>query len=379
MTFHVDAETMAPPSQTRSPAKGVSEGRWGKLEYFEVLLEPPTSHLWASLYSGKSIWAFGDRTRDEVITLLKTLKISPELVALVESEGKWQQQASGLELELTDSIVELTKAEDRTVLADWFFTHNREFFSRLIINIEGRDFSAFDGKVSAETLELLKGLTFPRGKVLSIMDRAYIIRKLGSNEVEKENFLRALFSTRSLIVRLAVDETTDLKPLIEYWSRGGINPGVESILEQAAQSKGVDRIDIVHLLPPLPRRYLFGFTNLRDVGPNSTPDCFWTSVQFFKRNASPRMLDSLQLYHYLNSDFDEASGPLEFGDIVCMFDRETEEFLHSYVHISDDIVFTKNGASFARPFTLGLKSDMLSVYLDETAYLIKAYRRKAGT
>lgn len=286
---------------------------------------------------------------------------------------------TGLELQLSDSIIAATKPEDRRILASWFFTHNREFFSRLIINLEGRDFSAFEGKVSEQTLDLIKSLTFQRGKVLSIMDRAYIIRKLGTNEAEKVKFLRALSSTRSLIVRLAIDESTNLAPIVEYWSGGGMNPGVKSILEQVNLTRGVDRIDIVHLLPPLPRRYLFGFTNLRDVGPKNTPDCFWTSVQFFKRNASPRMLDDIQLHHYLDYDFEEASGDLQFGDIVCMFDKTTRDFIHSYVQISDDIVFTKNGASYARPYILGLKSDMLSVYRDETEYLIKAYRRKAGT
>jgi len=377
-TFPIAAETSTGIAQSHASAAGVSEGRWGRLEYFEVLLEPPTSHLWANLYSDRSIWAFGERTPDEAIEHLKSLKISPEVIELVKTEGKWQTHATGLELQLSDAIIEATRPEDRKTLSAWFFTHDREFFNRLIVNLEGRDFSAFEGKVSAKTLELIKSLTFERGKVLSIMDRAYVIRKLGTDEAEKVKFLRALFSTRSLVVRLAIDESTDLEPIVDYWSRGGINPGVKSILEQVKLTEGVDRIDIVHLLPPLPRRYLFGFTNLLDVGPKNTPDCFWTSIQFFKRNASPRMLDPLQLNHYINFDFEEASGDLQFGDIVCMFDKTTQEFIHSYVQISDDIVFTKNGASYARPYVLGLKSDMLSVYLDETEYLIKAYRRKAG-
>jgi len=369
------AETAA--DKTHPIGGGVSEGRWGRLEYFEVLLEPPSTHLWANLYSDRSVWVFGDRTPDDVLEILKSLNISPELIELVRSEGKWQSLSTGLELQLSDSMIEATRAEDRRAISAWFFTHEREFYSKLIVNLEGHDFSAFEGKISAETLELFKGLTFERGKVLSIMDRAYVIRKLGTNQAEKEKFLLALFSTRSLVVRLAIDEKTDLTPIVEYWSRGGTNPGLRSVLEQVKIIEGVNRIDIVHLLPPLPRRYLFGFTNLRDVGPKSTPDCFWSSIQFFARNASPRMLDDLQIHHYLDSDFEEVSGELLFGDIVCMFDRTTQEFIHSYVHISDDIVFTKNGASYVRPYVLGLKSDMLSVYLDETEYLVKAYRKKA--
>jgi len=375
----IAAQTSVVAPREQSGKGGVSEGRWGRLEYFEVLLEPPTSHLWANLYSDQSIWAFGKRTQDEAFELLNTLKISPEVIDLVKSEGKWQTHATGLELQLSDTIIEAAKPEDRRKLAAWFFSDNREFFSKLIVNLEGRDFSAFEGRVSEETLELIKRISFERGKVLSLMDRAYVIRKLGSDEAEKVKFLRALFSTRSLIVRLAIDQTTDLTPIVEYWSRGGMNPGIASLLEQVKLTKGVNRIDIVHLLPPLPRRYLFGFTNLRDVGPITTPDCFWASIQFFNRNSSPRMLDDLNLNHYLNVDFEEATGDPQLGDIVCMFDRKTDEFIHSYVHISDDIVFTKNGASYARPYILGLKSDMLSVYLDETEYLIKNYRRRAGT
>jgi hypothetical protein len=209
------------------------------------------------------------------------------------------------------------------------------------------------------------------------MDRACILRKLGNDTAEKERFLRSIFSTRGLIARLVMDETVDLEAMIRYWSCDGLNTGFESILRGAKATEGINKVDLVQILPPVPRRYLNGFTNLRDVSPNNTPDCFWTSVQFFRRQVSPRLLDPVRLMHHLEGDFQRIeTEELRFGDLVCLFDAEDGEFVHSYVHVAGEIVFSKNGASFARPHVQTLKSDMLSVYLDESRYRFEVYRRK---
>src|SRR5690606_33603769 len=180
------------------------------------------------------------------------------------------------------------------------------------------------------------------------------------------------------IGRLAIEETPDRAALANYWAQGGRTSRVESMIKGVQNTVGVDKLDIVHLLPPLPRRYLYAFSNLSDIGINNTPDCFWASVHFFKRNTSPRVLDLLSLDHYLTADFTEVEDELRFGDLVCLIRPEDDSFLHSYVHIADEIVFTKNGASYVHPFILTLKSDMMSRYLQEGDHNIRVFRRNPG-
>ncbi len=354
----------------------VSRGDWGVIESHPVTLEPPASHLWSALYDERSVWNFAERSQDEARKVMAEIGFAESLLALIDREGTWTRTDQGLELDLTDPVIEAMTPENRAALARWFRLNHIDFFSKLIINLEGGDFSAYlSNGVAPRTLDLVKRMTFARRNVLSMMDRAYILRQLGDDRDEKERFLRATFATRSLVVRLVVSDDSDLDQMIRYWSAGGANPGIASLLRGVHSTSGVDKIDLVQILPPVPRRYLNSFTNLRDVRPNSTPDCFWTSVQFFDRKASPRLLDPLTFSHHLDGVFEKVDDEAGFGDIVCMFDGTDDSFLHSFVQIADDIVFTKNGSSFARPFVLTRKSDMLSVYLDETPYRFDVYRR----
>lgn len=370
---------LVPATQGHSQDNGGvvrSTGPWGVIESYPVILEPPASHLWETLYDERSYWNFGTMDQASARTLLADLGLTQETLSLIDRDGMWKPSSSGLDLELNDAIVESLRPEDRSALARWFRLNNEYYFSRAVINLEGGNFSAFEnGKVSEEALDLVKRMTFKRRNVLSLMDRSYILRQLETDE-EKERFLRATFATRGLIVSLVLDGTTPLEPVIDYWSADGWNREFDSTLRGVLSTTGVERIDLVQILPPVPRRYLYGFTNLRDVVPNNTPDCFWASVQFFHRKASPRLLDSMACQQHLEGQFEPLEGERRFGDLVCMFNESDGSFLHSYIHIADDIVFTKNGASFARPFVLTRRSDMLSVYLDESTFYERTYRRK---
>lgn len=372
---------ISPPAAAQEviPAeKTVTTGPWGSLEYYPIRLEPPTSQLWSSLFNERTVWNFGVLTETGALAELRGIGFSDEILTTLRTEGAWQRAKTGLEVAVPDSVVESITSENRLALAEWLHENNYDFFNRIIVNIEGGDFSAFTpDKVRPEILELVKSYSFERNGVLSFMDLPYVIRKIGEGKEERETFIRTIFSTRSLVVRLIIDETTDLAAIVDYWAQGGRASRVESMVKGVQATMGVDKIDIVHLLPPLPRRYLYAFSRLSDTGAHNTPDCFWASVHFFKRNPSPRVLDSLSLEHYLAHDFTEVPDgeELRFGDIVCLLRPDSDSFLHSYVHIADDIVFTKNGASYVHPFILTLKSDMMSRYLHEGEFKIRVYRR----
>jgi len=372
-----EATSVSNAAKHEVATRHVTTGPWGTIESFPVTLEPPASHLWAALYDERSYWNFGTMEKPEARALLVTLGLSQETLALIDVEGVWKSTDSGLDLDFGDNIVESLTPENRAALARWFRLDNPFFFTKAVINFEGGDFSAFENNgIASSTLALVKKMSFTRRNVLSIMDLPYILRQLGGDVAEKERFLRSTFATRGLIARLVIDESSKLDEIIDYWSGDGLNPGIASILRGVQATDGINRLDLVQLLPPVPRRYLYGFTNLRDVSPLNTPDCFWTSVQFFQHNASARLLDPLRLMHHIETDFERVPGSPRFGDLVCMFDEDDGAFVHSFVHIADDIVFSKNGASFARPFVLTRKSDMLSVYLDESRYREEIYRRK---
>jgi hypothetical protein len=378
--------TISPATITaQDPPGGVSkvrttQGPWGKLETYPIRLEPPDSHLWAALYDERSIWGFGERSPAEAVEVLRELAFSPRTLSLVSSRGRWSEENGETIVEVDDETVESLTAENRAGLARWLRLNNPVFFGKHIVNLEGGDFSSLeqDADLSPDTIDLVRHLAFRRRNVLSLFDRAYILRKIGDDPPEKQEFLRAIFASPGLVARLVIDEDTDLEATTEYWSAGGRNPGVGPLLEAVRATTGVERIDLVQILPAVARRYLNSFTNLRDITPKNAPDCFWASIQFFKPATSSRTLDQLLVQHHLGSDFEQVEDEAGFGDVVCMFDANDGSFLHSYVHIAGDVVFSKNGASFARPFILTRRSDMLSVYLDETAIRFETYRLRPG-
>ena len=327
------------------------------------------------------MWNFGVITETGALAELRGIGFSEEILETLRAEGIWGRAKSGLDVTVPDSVIERITPDNRLALAEWLHSNSYDFFNRITMNIEGGDFSAFtEDKVRPEILELVKTHSFVRKGVLSFMDLPFIVRKIGDREEERETFIRTIFSTRALVVRLLIDETTDLAAIIDYWSPWGSASRVESIVKGVQATMGVDKIDIVHLLPPLPRRYLYAFSRISDSGVHNTPDCFWASLHFFKRSPSPRVLDSLSIEHYLAHDFTEVSAEeeLRFGDIVCLLRPEDESFIHSYVHIADDIVFTKNGASFLHPLILTLKSDMMSRYPHEGEFKTRVFRRIPG-
>lgn len=373
------------PASAETPQKAPvnvveTVGPWGRLEYYPIRLEPPTTQLWNSLFDERTIWNFGLLTETGAIAALGGIGFPEEILAALRTDGIWERAKSGLEVTVPDPVLESLTIENRKALSEWFNKNNYDFYNRITVNIEGGNLSAFTpDKLRPENLELVKSLSFIRNGALNFMDLPYVMRKIGEDEEEKERFVRTIFSTRSLVVRLIIDETTDRAALVDYWAQGGRASRIESMVKGVQSTVGVDKIDIVHLLPPLPRRYLYAFSKLSDTGIHNTPDCFWASVHFFKRTPSPRVLDALSLEHYLTTDFTEVDDELRFGDLICLLRPEDNSFLHSYVHIADEIVFTKNGASYAHPFILTLKSDMMSRYLHEGEFKTRVFRRNPGT
>lgn len=364
----------AEADDTLYPASQLSIGPWGSVEYFEVIVEPPTTHLWANLFEETSEWQLGQMTQAEAEASFAELGFSADLLKLLHDTAIWKQLPSGLAVEFGDTIVTTMTAQERSAFAAWLETKNSDFLSRLLINLEGRSTDLLNGRIKPETMALVKSVVFFRGSVLSVLDRPWLLRQLGDDREEKEKLIQALFGSRGVMGRLIVDETSDLDKLINYWAAGRRNFRVESVLRSVHMTEGVDRVDLIHLLPAVPRKYTYTFVNLRDVNPLNSPDCFWASLNFFRTKSSHRLLDSLSVNHYLEHDYTEISGPPGFGDMVCLFDELNDEFVHSYIHITDEIAYTKNGASFARPVLLNLHERMMSVYQADRKFTKRIYR-----
>jgi len=355
-------------------------GLWGTLECFKVALEPPTSQLWDRLFLEETLWEFPLPDGDAVLALFECLGFPGPLREAIRERGRWGEglTADHTQVVLDDALVEMVGAEQRKSLAGWWQENHRDFLSRLIVNIEPGNLDLIERRVGRAAREATERIAFQRGTVTSIIDRSYVLRQLATR-AEKEAFIRAIFTSHTLVARLVLDGSSDLDEVVRYWSAGGKNPEVDSIIAGLYYAGGVEKIDIIHLMPPNAKKYLFAFTRFQDINPFNAPDCFWTAQQFFRPAMSQRVLDSLPLDYYLNADFEMAADNPQFGDLVCIFDPDTYDLVHAYVHIAGDVVFSKNGTSFIRPHVLTTFEQMMSVYDEGERFVFQVYRRRPGT
>jgi len=365
----------APPPSTTPGVIQIEEGPWGKLEYYEVTLQPPRTHLTPALFTEETRWPMPTSDRGEVLEILASCGFSEDAVARIDERGEFFIEDGVLILSPPDEVVAATTSDQRLLLLEQFAKADADFKSRRLTNIEGGDFHALAPDLPASTRSLVESVLFESGGTVSFFDRPFLVRQMPTRE-DKIRLVQALFRTNSLIVRLVVDPSTEIEAVSDYWSAGEKNRSVESILRGVRSTAGVERVDLVHLLPPLARKYLYTYPDISDINPMEAPDCFWCSLNFFNKEPSHRAFDSRELRHYLADDYDVVEPPYALGDIFVVYRKESRDFVHSWVHIAGDIVFTKNGRSIVRPYALSRRDQMLSVYRPGDRNFIEVYRRK---
>ena len=74
-------------------------------------------------------------------------------------------------------------------------------------------------------------------------------------------------------------------------------------------------------------------------------------------------------------DYENATGALQFGDIIQFVKADSNTVEHSAVFIAGDIVFTKNGIGVTNPWVLMRYSDMEARYFSNNL-IAKAVRKK---
>ena len=131
--------------------------------------------------------------------------------------------------------------------------------------IENGDFSAF-----AEGLDLPEDLIrwtearcFRLGGRTIFADTPFALSRIDDPDLQTR-YLRALSRTRSMIARLHISPRSDLQRVTQWWSAGPNFLRPLPLLEAALATRGVETVDLIHLLPPNAKRVLNTFPLERD-------------------------------------------------------------------------------------------------------------------
>lgn len=350
-------------------------GPWGDLEYYYIYLEAPDSALEDLLRPDPMPrWSFSGGTDAKLRALFETAKLSSALQDYLLNPKRRILEDDVLTVfpPLPD-LVAMT-SEQRTIIYRELAKSELNRLHASPIYIAGGDAGAWLGqsRLRPELSEAVKKMTYMRGDMLCFSDVAAVLAMVES-EKEAKDLMKTLSRTRSLVLQLNVKAGSDFRQTIRYWSGNRQNERIESIILPAAEAEDVKRLDCVHLLPPLPRRYLYSYPSEELPVSSRMPDCIWTSLNFFSATPLNYHMDGQVLRKQLIEDYEIVNPPYSFGDVL-MFSSPDGSALHLCVYLADDIVYTKNGESRACPWILMKIGELRSLYSSGQPTTIRGYR-----
>jgi hypothetical protein len=190
--------------------------------------------------------------------------------------------------------------------------------------------------------------------------------------------VKATTRTRAVLATLKVNSSDDLEALARYWTAGFRRKDILPMLESISEQDGGGRIDLAHLLPPLPRKLIYTYPTPDLEVTGRSPNCHWTSLNFFNYSPQDLYLDLKLAASRVLGDYTKPKDELRFGDVLLFLDSAGNAH-HSCVFVADDLVFTKNGENSAVPWILTRLDDVKQVYARQPGTKIEVFRRRWET
>jgi hypothetical protein len=230
-----------------------------------------------------------------------------------------------------------------------------------------------DAGISEAAVARVRGLLYPRGNALLFSDPNLVLPLLPTAR-ERVTLIKTLARKSTLLLKLRIRPDSDIEALAAYWSTGRRRKDVKPLLRSLSRHPDGLTLDVVHLLPRFPRGIIYTYP-APDIPPALSPDCHWTSMNFFNELPDQRFDDIAYLKQILLSEYAPAHGPNRMGDILLLT-RADGEVIHSCVYVAADIVFTKNGRSQSIPWTLTTIQDLQAFYPANPTLQIRGYRKR---
>ncbi|HQW28901.1 MAG TPA: hypothetical protein PK529_06930 [Verrucomicrobiales bacterium] len=368
-------------ANTTPVVQRTASGPWGDLEYYQLNLEPPLDYLVLSpcwdARQFPTTWRFLHHDPAEVRAILTGAELDAATVDGLMATAVIDVGANHVEIRPPDEVVLSLKGNIREQLYSQFVDPGSSdpFSEPLSISADGFAAMATGSRLPQPTIDLISALTYSRSNMRLFSDISLVMQRQ-PDEDSMRLILSTLLRQRSLNARLRLSETANFKAIAEYWSAGGRSKDFLPMLESINTTDGVETLDIVHLLPPTPRKLLNTFARpLMSMG-TLFPDCFWTALNFFSFEPSDRYLGRDRFGDWLNDQYDEVQKPLRVGDIVLVIDMANQKPIHACNYVAADIVFTKNGLSLMKPWVLQPLDEVLSFYRTDESIGVIYFRKR---
>lgn len=349
-------QAAAVPAPAGSPSKPAAAGPWGHLTITPIVVSPPLEYVAADWGRPEEPyrWYFPGTSTDVLHAFLSSTGLTADQVARLESTVRPENRIRGLTLQ---PDLDLLRSLDPQVRSRLYL----QLAKSQLNGDQGNSFRFFGTStdawlegtsISPETRQLIEPLIYRDGNIMHFAD-AEIVRSRITDTTERQRLAKALLRQSTMLVRLSVDETSEIPQLAQYWGRGGRATDVRPLLESVAGTDASGDIDIVHLLPSFARNRLYRYPRITtgDLNKPALANCLWTALNFFRQEPDDRFLDVNTALTALRQDYHIVESAFQLGDIIALLDAEGDLF-HVVVYLADDLVFTKNGVSPVSPWTI---------------------------
>ncbi|MFT5469075.1 MAG: hypothetical protein ACI8UO_004190 [Verrucomicrobiales bacterium] len=353
--------------------------QWGNLEVYPVFIQAP-EHLvqQRGAPTRQTDWFFSDIGALELERILLGAGLTNLQIQRLSNEGRVIGEDEDTRVFPPADIVAALTSEGRARLYRQLSRWDENYYQANPIVIEdGSVYEWFEGTgLRQQLLDVIAAHAYRNsGGVLMFSDVPQVLALIEDSD-EEMRFLKALTRTRSLMIRMRITPESDFQALANYWSAAGRSRDVLPMIEAVARTPGVARLDLAHLLPPTPRRYLNSYPSERDGLMGRSPDDFWTAINFFKFTPTDLYHDSLDSREYFNKHFQPKQGAYEFGDIILLARATDNQAVHACVYLADGIVYTKTGAKRLDPWVFSRLPTVIARQGGPTQIVHSAWRKR---
>jgi hypothetical protein len=352
-------------------------GPWGRIEYETIYLQAPDWVLDRfSMPGTQPRWSFPGATAEAVQALFARWTFDPAALKRWFEPGNCRQDEEAFTIYPTPEEVIALPAATRAALYRELSKSPLNQYHAEPAFITGTNVESWLRGAGLRPLavELVRKLTYLDGDALLFSDFRTLVSHADS-EAEAREWVAALTRTRAVVAYLRVGPEDDYESLRRYWSAGFRRRDSLPMLDSQRERANGGRLDIAHLLPPLPRRLLYSYPTPDVERTGTTPNCHWTTLNFFNYTPQELYLDLRLAASRVLGGYEKTKEAPTFGDALLFLDANGNA-VHSCVFIADELVFTKNGSNSATPWILAPLKDVKQIYLRHPGMKIEVYRRR---
>lgn len=354
-------------------------GPWGEVQYNRIVIEPPETLINAVQSTARPIvWSFVGYSPATLVALLQSAGLTDAQLAWATDTKNWETTSGAILLHPDKDFILSLSPEARatlyTALAE--FEENIDQNDPYRFRAEAADEWFAHSDLRPETIDLVKRLLYRRGTSLLFSDIHIVLPTVPSLQ-ERTRLIKTLARKSTLLVKLRIRGNSNIDALDNYWGRGQRGKDIKPLLQSLVREGGNGTtIDIIHLLPRIPRSLLYTYPSPTEPGARTYLDCHWTVLNFFNVKPDDRFQQLDAVTAAFINDYYPVTGSPTLGDVL-LFAKPNGAIIHSCVYIADDIVYTKNGASPNAPWILMSLSDVVAFYPSREPLDIQYYRAKS--